>query len=41
MEVLSACLSPPVSVKDRIVEGALVMLNVCLTLSWSDKSFRP
>jgi hypothetical protein len=28
-----------VSIKDRIVEGPLVMLNSCLSLSWLDKSF--
>ena len=41
MEVLGAYLSPSVSVKDRFVVRPYVMLNVCLTLSWPDKSFRP
>ena len=38
---LGAYLSPSVSVKDRFAVRPHVMLNACLTLSWSDKSFRP
>jgi hypothetical protein len=30
-----------VLIKDQIVEGPLVMLNACLSLSWLDKSFQP
>ena len=30
---------PFVSIKDRIVGGSLVILNACLSLSWSDNSF--
>jgi hypothetical protein len=41
MEVLCACLSPPVSIKDRTIVSPHVMLNVCLALSWLDKSFGP
>ena len=41
MEVLGVDLSPCVSFKDRYAVRPLVMLNACLTLSWSDKSFRP
>jgi hypothetical protein len=33
--------TPSVSIKDQIVEGPLVMLNACLSLSWLNKSFRP
>jgi hypothetical protein len=32
---------PSVLIKDQIVEGPLVILNACLSLSWLDKSFRP
>jgi hypothetical protein len=32
---------PSVSTEDRIVDGPLVMLNACPSLSWPDKSFRP
>jgi hypothetical protein len=39
MEVLGAYLSPSISVKDQFVVRPFVMLNACLTLSWSDKSF--
>jgi hypothetical protein len=31
---------PSVLIKDQIVEGPLVMLNTCLSLSWLDKSFQ-
>jgi hypothetical protein len=41
MEVLGAYLSPFVSVKDRFTVHPHVMLNACLALSWSDKSFWP
>jgi hypothetical protein len=41
MEVLGAYLSPSVSFKDRFTIRPYVMLNACLTLSWSDNSFRP
>ena len=34
-------LSPSVSVKDRFAVRPHVMLNACLSLSWSDNSFRP
>ena len=30
---------PSVSIKDLIVGGPLVILNACLSLSWSDNSF--
>ena len=40
-EVLGVDLSPSVSVKDRFVARPHVMLNACLSLSWSDNSFRP
>jgi hypothetical protein len=41
MEVLGAYLSPSMSIKDQFVVRPHVMLNACLTLSWSDNSFRP
>ena len=41
MEVLGAYLSPSVSVKDQFDVRPHVMLNACLSLSWSDNSFRP
>jgi len=41
MEVLGVNLSPSASFKDRYAVRPCVMLNACLTLSWSDKSFRP
>jgi len=39
MEVLGVNLSLSVSIKDRFTVRAHVMLNVCLTLNWPDKSF--
>jgi len=39
-EVLGVDLSPSVSVKDRFTVHPHVMLNACLSLSWSDNSFR-
>ena len=41
MEVLGVDLSPSMSVKDRFAVRPHVMLNACLSLSWSDNSFRP
>ena len=41
MEVLSAYLSPSVSIKDQFVVHPHVMLKACLSLSWPDNSFRP
>ena len=41
MEVLDVNLSPSVSFKDRFAVRPHVMLNVCLSLSWQDNSFRP
>ena len=41
MEVLGANLSPSVSFMDRFTIRSHVMLNACLSLSWSDNSFRP
>jgi hypothetical protein len=41
IEVLGVYLSPFVLVKDRFVVHSYVMLNACLSLSWSDKLFRP
>ena len=41
MEVLGVDLFSSVSFKDPYAVHPLVMLNACLTLSWSDKSFRP
>ena len=38
---LGAYLALSVSVKDRFVVCPHVMLNACLALSWSYKSFRP
>jgi hypothetical protein len=35
MEVLDVDLSPSVLIKDRFLEPFLVMLNTCLSLSWS------
>ena len=40
-EVLGVDLSPSVSVKDRFAIRPHVMLNACLSISWSDNSFRP
>ena len=40
MKVLGVNLSQSVSFKDRYAVRPRVMLNACLTLSWSDKSFR-
>jgi hypothetical protein len=37
MEVLGAYLSPLVLIKDHIIGGPLVILNVCLTFSWPNK----
>jgi len=41
MEVLGVNLSPSVSIKDRYAVRTRVMLNACLPLSWSHKSFVP
>ena len=41
MEVLGVDLSSSVSFKDPYTVRPLVMLNTCLTLSLSNKSFRP
>ena len=41
MEVLGVDLSPSMSVKDRFAVHPHVMLNACLSLSWTDNSFRP
>jgi hypothetical protein len=41
MVVLGVDLSPSVSIKDRFVVRPHVMLNICLSLSWPDKLFRP
>ena len=41
MDVLDVDLSPSMSVEDRFAVRSHVMLNACLALSWSDKSFRP
>ena len=41
MEVLGVNLSLSMSFKDRYVVRPHVMLNVCLSLSWQDNSFRP
>ena len=41
MEVLGVNLSPSVSFKDRFAVRPHVMLNACLSLRWSDNSFRP
>ena len=41
MEVLGVDLSPSMSIKDRFFIRPHVMLNTCLSLSWSDNSFRP
>jgi hypothetical protein len=38
MEVLGVDLSPYVSVKDRFDVRPLVILNACLSLSWSNTS---
>ena len=38
---LGAYLSLSMSVKDRFAVCSHVMLYTCLTLSWSDKPFRP
>ena len=40
-EVLGVDLSPSVSFKDQFAVRPHVMLNACLSLSWSDNSFRP
>ena len=39
MEVLGVNLSPSVLFKDLFVVHPHVMLNACLSLSWSDNSF--
>jgi hypothetical protein len=41
IEVLGACLSLSMSVKDRCAVHPRIILNACLTLSWLDKSFQP
>ena len=38
---LGAYLSLSMSVKDRFAVRPHAMLNACLSLSWSDNSFRP
>ena len=38
---LGAYLSPSMSVKDRFAVRPHIILNACLALSWTDKSFRP
>ena len=38
-EVLGMDLSPSVSVKDRFAVCPHIILNACLSLSWSDNSF--
>ena len=32
---------PSMLIKDHIIEGSLVILNACLSISWSDNSFLP
>ena len=40
-DVLGVDLSPSVLIKDQFAIRPHVKLNACLSLSWSDNSFRP